>query len=91
MVPRVPQIVVTTTKSIRSCSVLEKESQNGRRTAEVTPIVEAPNEPARIPVPVTPPFVPGGTTRSVGEMMSRGLDFERMPSSDENVSAATAA
>ena len=75
----------------RSLVVLKKEVQKGSRTADVRPIVNAPKEPAKRPVLVTPPFVPGGTTRRVGEMMRRGFDFERMPSSEEKVSAATAA
>jgi hypothetical protein len=54
-------------------------------------MVKAPKKPAKIPVAETPPFVPGGTTRRVGEVMSRGFDLERIPSSDEYVSAATAA
>ena len=54
-------------------------------------MVKAPRRPARIPAAVTPPFVPGGTTRRVGEVMSRGFDLERIPSSDAKVSAVTAA
>jgi hypothetical protein len=53
--------------------------------------MNAPSIPASRPVAVTPPFVPGGTTRSVGEVISRGFDLERIPSSEEKVSAATAA
>lgn len=49
-----------------------------------------PKRPALIPVAVTPPLVPGGTMRH-GFVIRRGLDFARMPSSDEKVSAATAA
>jgi hypothetical protein len=61
------------------------------RMADVTAIVNAPSTPANKPVAVTPPFVPGGTTRSVGDVISLGFDLERIPSSEENVSAATAA
>jgi hypothetical protein len=93
--PNVPHTVVTRIHVTRSDNVLRiplpPGTQNGIRIAEVRPIVNAPNMPAKIPVPVTPPFVPGGTTRREGEIMSRGLDFERMPNSEENVSAATAA
>jgi hypothetical protein len=91
ILPSPPQTVVARIKIIRSCNVLSKEPQKGKRIAEVTAIVNAPNKPASIPVPVTPPFVPGGTTRNVGDVMRRGFDLERMPSSEENVSAATAA
>ena len=66
-------------------------AQKGRKTAEVSAMVKAPSKPARRPVRVTPPFVPGGTVRRVGEVMSRGDVRERIPSSLEKVSAATAA
>ena len=46
--------------------------------------------PAASPVVVTPPFVPGGTVRH-GAVMRKGLVTERIPSSEEKVSAATAA
>lgn len=46
--------------------------------------------PAANPVVVTPPFVPGGTVRH-GAVMRKGLVLERIPSSEEKVSAATAA
>lgn len=52
--------------------------------------IKDPRRPAFIPVAVTPPLVPGGTTRH-GLVMRRGWDLARMPSSDEKVSAATAA
>jgi hypothetical protein len=54
-------------------------------------MVKAPSRPARRPVAVTPPLVPGGTTRRVREVIRRGFDLERIPSSEEKVSAATAA
>jgi hypothetical protein len=57
----------------------------------VSAIVEEPSNPARVPESVTPPFVPGGTCRSFRDVMRRGVFFERMPSSEEKVSAATAA
>ena len=65
--------------------------QKGRRTADVRAITKAPAKPASVPVSVTPPFVPGGTWRKVQDVRSLGLDLERMPSSEEKVSAATAA
>ena len=48
-----------------------------------------PARPARRPVGVTPPFVPGGTGWRV--VMRTGGEGERMPSSEERVSAHTAA
>lgn len=53
-------------------------------------IASEPYMPAASPVVVTPPFVPGGTVRH-GAVMRKGFVLERMPSSDEKVSAATAA
>lgn len=50
-----------------------------------------PRSPAASPYAVTPPFVPGGTFRKFMDVMSRGWDFESIPSSELNVSAATAA
>ena len=57
---------------------------------EPTRMVE-PRRPARVPVSVTPPLVPGGTFRRVGDVMRRGWLLERIPSSELKVSAATAA
>ena len=68
-----------------------RPEQSGNKTADVKAIVDDPNTPAKRPVAVIPPFVPGGTTRRFGEVMRRGLDLERIPSSEEKVSAATAA
>lgn len=61
----------------------------GRKTVLVMPIMSAPRKPARMPVSVTPPFVPGGTGRRV--VIRRGEWGERMPSSLLRVSAVTAA
>lgn len=66
-------------------------AQNGRTAADVAETMNDPKRPAPRPVAVTPPFVPGGTSRRFNEVIRRGLDFERMPSSEEKVSAATAA
>ena len=66
------------------------DGQKGRRSAAVTDIMNDPSRPAARPVTVTPPFVPGGTVRQ-GAVMRRGWEGERMPSSEEKVSAATAA
>ena len=65
--------------------------QKGRRTTEVIAMTKAPPKPARVPVKETPPLVPGGTCRKFQEVRSRGLLLDKMPSSDEKVSAATAA
>ena len=58
---------------------------------DVKATMEAPAKPARVPANVTPPLVPGGTWRKFQDVRSLGLLLERMPSSEENVSAATAA
>lgn len=44
-----------------------------------------------MPVAVTPPLVPAGTGRKLYEVMSRGELEDKMPSSEEKVSAVTAA
>ena len=54
-------------------------------------MIEAPRKPAEVPKMVTPPFVPGGTVRKFHEVSSLGFSLDKMPSSDEKVSAATAA
>ncbi len=65
--------------------------QNGRRMTEVKAITNAPRKPARVPIKLTPPLVPGGTSRKLQEVSRRGLLFDKIPSSEEKVSAATAA
>ena len=65
--------------------------QKGRRMTEVRAMRKAPPKPARVPAGLMPPFVPGGTGRKVQEVRRRGRDSERMPSSEEKVSAAAAA
>ncbi len=57
--------------------------------ADVTAMVKLPNAPANSTPAVTPPLVPGGTVWKV--VMRRGLDLDKMPNSEENVSAAVAA
>ena len=54
-------------------------------------IISAPPKPANVPAAEIPPFVPGGTRRKVQLVRRRGWARERMPSSEEKVSAATAA
>ena len=81
---------MTSVHSILSC-VDVAPGQNGSKRTDVAAIVNDPNKPAAQPKSVTPPFVPGGTSRSVGDVMSLGRPLDKMPSSDENVSAATAA
>jgi hypothetical protein len=65
--------------------------QNGRSITVVTPMVKAPNKPASKPAAVTPPFVPFGTFLRERDVISLGEDFDKIPSSDEKVSAVTAA
>lgn len=65
--------------------------QNGRMSEDVRATENEPRRPAPRPATVTPPFVPGGTSRRVREVIRRGFDFDRIPSSEEKVSAATAA
>ncbi len=61
------------------------------RITDVKAMMNAPAKPASVPASVTPPLVPGGTWRKFQDVRSLGLLLERMPSSEENVSAATAA
>lgn len=68
-----------------SCS-----EQKGKKI-DVTAIVKAPKKPANVPSKEIPPFVPGGTLRKFHEVNSLGFPFDRIPSSEEKVSAATAA
>jgi hypothetical protein len=94
--PHSPRIVMANVNSI-----LESQSQvgafwpaspswqNGRSDDATTLMMNEPRSPASSPLTVTPPFVPRGTVRQ-GAVMSRGSDVERIPSSEENVSAATA-
>jgi hypothetical protein len=93
--PSPPQIVTASTHRIL-LSIVHPSSptlpgRSGRRRAVVRAMVNAPRKPDRMPVSVTPPFVPGGTRRSESEVRRRGAELERMPSSEEKVSAATAA
>jgi hypothetical protein len=65
--------------------------QNGVKAMEAATMIKDPKKPAASPNAVTPPFVPGGTFRKFQDVISRGRDLERIPSSELNVSAATAA
>merc|ERR1712000_419876 len=65
--------------------------QNGIKATEAATMTNEPKKPDASPCNVTPPFVPGGTSRRFQDVMSRGLLFDNMPSSELNVSAATAA
>ena len=58
---------------------------------DVNAMIKAPKKPASVPVKLTPPLVPGGTSRKFQDVRRRGFPVERIPSSEENVSAATAA
>jgi hypothetical protein len=64
--------------------------QKGMSKVAVALMIDDPTSPAYIPVAVTPPFVPGDTMRQ-GAVIRRGLVVDRIPSSEEKVSAATAA
>jgi hypothetical protein len=89
--PNAPQTVTARTHCTLLTTPDASPEQKGMRMADVTAMLNAPSTPANNPVAETPPFVPGGTTRRVGDVISRGCDLERIPSSEENVSAATAA
>lgn len=97
MLPRAPQTRMPATKRMRSvagqlAAVLDVDvEQYGRRKSAVTVMMSEPRAPAIRPQVVTPPLVPGGTRRRRSEVMRRGWVLERMPSSEEKVSAATAA
>ena len=65
--------------------------QNGKRVTDVMAMVNEPKRPARRPTNVTPPLVPGGTSLNAREVIRRGRPLASIPSSDEYVSAATAA
>ncbi|KAI6824193.1 hypothetical protein KC342_g11682, partial [Hortaea werneckii] len=64
--------------------------QNLNAKTAVTVNNHAPNAPYINPSIVTPPFVPRGTFRQ-GAVIRNGVVADKIPSSDENVSAATAA
>ncbi|KAI7555016.1 hypothetical protein KC331_g136 [Hortaea werneckii] len=66
------------------------EEQNLNAKTAVTVNNHAPNAPYINPSIVTPPFVPRGTFRQ-GAVIRNGVVLDKIPSSDENVSAATAA
>ncbi|KAI7158069.1 hypothetical protein KC324_g13804, partial [Hortaea werneckii] len=66
------------------------EEQNVNAKTAVTVNNHAPNAPYINPSIVTPPFVPRGTFRQ-GAVIRNGVVADKIPSSDENVSAATAA
>lgn len=89
--PSAPHSVTARTQRPQRSLAPHPRGQNGSSAADVSATVKAPRRAARRPVAVTPPLVPGGTTRKVREVMRRGFDLERMPSSEAKVSAATAA
>jgi hypothetical protein len=53
------------------------------------PINPPPPTAARRPIILTPPFVPGGTVLNV--VIRKGGRLERIPSSEDHVSAVAAA
>lgn len=86
-----PTINVRDSSSVHGRPPLPPPLQNGTKNMAVVTMTMLPSTPAASPVSVTPPFVPGGTLRRVGDVMRRGGPRARMPSSEEKVSAATAA
>ncbi len=77
-----------------SSSLLEADwstEQNGSKVTDVRAMMNAPKKPAAVPKSVTPPLVPAGTWRRSQAVSRRGLLWERIPNSEEKVSAATAA
>ena len=89
--PQLPSPFNSDLESNRSPLTDDRVSQKGSRSTEVRAIANAPRNPAKVPTRLTPPFVPGGTSRKFQDVRRRGLPFERIPNSDEKVSAATAA
>src|SRR5690349_6675020 len=95
--PRKPQIVRLTARYFFSVHPHPAPPgplptwQNGVKTSALITTINEPINPANSPHKVTPPFVPLGTRRKVNDVMRRGSCVDRIPSSDENVSAATAA
>lgn len=87
--PRRPQKDMPMVQSALSL-IPDRSGQKGSIIPEANATVNDPSRPAPRPVAVTPPFVPGGTFRRLSEVMRRGEDLDRIPSSEENVSAATA-
>ena len=72
-----------------SCSLSRfGESQNGNAIAETRPINAPAPAAAYKPMKLTPPFVPGGTVRNV--VIKNGGLFDRMPNSEDQVSAVAA-
>src|SRR6478752_1446566 len=98
--PRAPQITMNPMNLRRSSIVHgappagvrdDSSLQDGRNIMDAVTIIIDPSKPAPKPSKVTPPFVPRGTFRSVGDVISRGCPEDRIPSSELKVSAATAA
>jgi hypothetical protein len=81
---RADQPIITMRCTKRSCVL-----HNGNPNAVPRPMVAPPAMAARRPRIVMPPFVPGGTGLNV--VIKKGGDFERMPSSEDQVSAFAAA
>ena len=88
MLPINPIAVDHTITAIR-CWVRSRLGQKGNPNATTMPIRAPPAAEAARPTGLTPPFVPGGTVAKV--VISLGGLFERMPSSDAQVSAVAAA
>ena len=81
---RADQTIITRRWRRISC-----EGHNGKPNAVPTPIVAPPPMAASNPRILTPPFVPGGTVFNV--VIRNGGLFDRIPSSEDHVSAFAAA
>lgn len=64
--------------------------KSGSKNTATTLVIHDPQNPATVPYNVTPPLVPGGTVRAKS-VIRRGGPLANMPSSEEKVSADTAA
>ena len=71
------------------CLLRASAVQKGNPKAQTIPLNAPPTTPARRPNILTPPFVPGGTVLNV--VIKNGGCFDKIPSSDDQVSATAAA
>ena len=71
------------------CSTISCVLHNGNPKAVPKPMVAPPAMAAKRPKILIAPFVPGGTGLNV--VIRKGGDFERIPSSEDQVSAFAAA
>ena len=73
----------------RRCLLRSWVEQKGNPKAHITPINAPPTAAEKRPNTLTPPFVPGGTALKV--VIKNGRCFDRIPSSEDHVSAVAAA